>query len=77
MAFTDVFNGGKITVKAIDVADDGSRLAAVGNFRNVNGHQRTQMAVFDTSTPTATLAPGPQTCSTTSARASSTPTCVT
>ncbi len=36
-AFTDVFNGGSLTVKAIDVADDGSRLAAVGNFRTVNG----------------------------------------
>ena len=56
-AFTDVFNGGTLTVKAIDIADDGSRLAAVGNFRTVNGHQRTQMAVFDTSTSPATLAP--------------------
>ncbi len=55
--FSDVFNGGIITVKAIDVADDGSRLAAIGNFRTVNGQQRLQMAVFDTSTSPATLAP--------------------
>lgn len=55
--FTDVFNGGSVNVKALDVADDGSRLAVVGNFRRVNGEQRTQMAVFDTSGADATLAP--------------------
>ena len=77
-AFTDVFNGGKITVKAIDVADDGSRLAAVGNFRTVNGQQRhADGGLRHQHQPPRRSRPGPRTSTTTRAPRCSTPTCAT
>ena len=53
----DVFNGGSTTVKALDVSADGSRMVAIGNFRTVDGQQRTQIAMWDTSVSPAKLTP--------------------
>ncbi|MCZ3388009.1 MAG: PKD domain-containing protein [Actinomycetia bacterium] len=42
-------------VKTFDVSPDGSRLVAIGNFAQVDGKDRVQLAMWDTSGPTATL----------------------
>jgi len=55
--FSDVFNGGTLSVRALDVSTDGSRLVAVGNFRTVDGQSRPQIAMFDTAATPATLDP--------------------
>ncbi|HEX5017553.1 MAG TPA: PKD domain-containing protein [Actinomycetes bacterium] len=43
------------SVKAFDITRSGKRLVAIGNFNQVDGQQRVQMAMWDTSTPVATL----------------------
>lgn len=60
--FTGVYDaanngGGATNIKRFDVSANGARLAAVGNFNNVGGQPRSQLAVLDTSGTTATLAP--------------------
>ena len=62
VAFTGVYDpnnagGGSTNIVRFDVTDDGSRLAAIGNFANVGGQPHSQIAVLDTSGDTATLAP--------------------
>ncbi len=49
--------GGSTQIKRFDVSADGSRLIAVGNFATVGGLARVQVAMLDTSGPTATVAP--------------------
>lgn len=46
---------GTTTVKSLDVSPNGSRLVAIGNFTTVDGANRTQMAMWDTSGATAVL----------------------
>lgn len=46
---------GAMSVKKIDVTPDGDRLIAIGNFGEVDGQSRPQLAVFDTSGPVASL----------------------
>lgn len=55
--FTDVFNSGSPTIKALDVSADGSRVVVIGNFRNVDGQSRLQIAMLDTDVSPATLDP--------------------
>ncbi len=43
------------SVKAFDVSPNGSRLVAIGNFAEVDGQERVQLAMWDTSGQTATL----------------------
>jgi hypothetical protein len=54
--FADTWNGGSLTIKHFDISDDGSKLVAVGNFRNVNGQSRPQIVMVNTSGTNATLA---------------------
>jgi hypothetical protein len=49
--------GGDPNIKALDVTTDASRLVAIGNFSNVGGATRSQVAVLDTSGAAATVAP--------------------
>jgi hypothetical protein len=49
-AFTGVYDpavGGATTIKRFDVSEDGTKLAAVGNFSTVDGQTRNQVAVLD------------------------------
>ena len=46
---------GSMSISKIDVTPDGNRLIAIGNFGEVNGQSRPQLAVFDTSGPVASL----------------------
>ena len=60
--FTGVYDtanngGGSTNVRRFDISPDGTRLAAIGNFDTVGGQPRAQLAVLDTSTSTARLAP--------------------
>jgi hypothetical protein len=48
--FTTPQNGGGLTVKKIDVAPNGSRLVAIGNFSQVAGQSRNQIAIVDLTT---------------------------
>lgn len=54
--FTNTFNGGTVSAKALDVSEDGDHLVTVGNFRTVDGQSRVQIAMFNTSVSPATLA---------------------
>ncbi|WP_162259877.1 PKD domain-containing protein [Nocardioides sp. Soil777] len=59
--FTGVYDpanggGGGTVIKRFDVSADGSRLVAVGNFATVGGQPRVQIAMLDTSGPSATVA---------------------
>lgn len=57
--FTGVYDtalGGTTNVKRFDVASDGSRLTAIGNFSTVGGQPRSQIAVLDTSGAAAVVA---------------------
>ncbi len=54
-SFSSTFNGGSVTVKAIDVSPDGSRLVAIGNFRTVDGQSRVQIVVFNTAVSPAVV----------------------
>ena len=54
--FSGIHNGGTTLVYSFDIAPDGSRLVAIGNFDQVNGVKRHQFAVFDLTTNPATLA---------------------
>jgi hypothetical protein len=56
LPFTGVNNGGGTTILKFEVSPDGSRLVAVGNFAAVGGQPRSQIAMLDTSGPTATVA---------------------
>lgn len=49
--------GGGTVIKRFDVSPDGTRLVAVGNFATAGGLPRVQIAMLDTSGPTATVAP--------------------
>lgn len=53
--FTDTWNGGSLSLKHLDISDDGRTLVAVGNWRNVNGESRPQIVMLDLSGPTAVL----------------------
>lgn len=55
LTFSDTWNGGSISVRHMDVSDDGSKLVAVGNWRNVNGQSRPQIAMLDLTGAAATL----------------------
>ncbi|CAM3585114.1 malectin domain-containing carbohydrate-binding protein [Nocardioides zeicaulis] len=48
--------GGTTNITRFDVSPDGSRLAAIGNFATVGGLPRVQVALLDTSGPTASVA---------------------
>jgi Malectin domain len=48
--------GGDPNIKALDVTPDGSKLVAIGNFSNVGGLTRSQLAVLDVGGATATVA---------------------
>jgi hypothetical protein len=59
--FTGVYDpandgAGSTSIRRFDVTADGSRLAAVGNFAQVGGQPRVQIAVLDTSGATARVA---------------------
>ena len=45
--FTDTFNGGTVGIRGMDVSPNGQQMAVVGNFRNVSGQSRPQVARFD------------------------------
>ncbi len=47
LTFADTWNGGSIAVKHFDISDNGQTLVAVGNWRNVNGQSRPQIAKID------------------------------
>ncbi|MFL6287497.1 MAG: PKD domain-containing protein, partial [Actinomycetes bacterium] len=54
--FTGTAQGfGVSAVRKIDVTPTGDRLVAIGNFNNVGGSSRVQVAMLNTSGPTATL----------------------
>jgi hypothetical protein len=55
LTFTDTWNGGTVGLSKFAMTPDGSRLVAVGNFRNVNGQSRPQIAMVDTSGSNAQL----------------------
>jgi hypothetical protein len=55
VSFTGTNNGGVTTVSKFAVSPNGSRLVAIGNFAAVDGQPRGQIAMLDTSGPTATL----------------------
>lgn len=48
---------GTMNADKMDVTPDGNRLVLIGNFSKINGESRPQIAMFDTSGPTAQLAP--------------------
>ena len=50
-----LFGSGSPSVKAFDVTPDGSQLVAIGNFNEVDGQTRSQLAVWNTGGATATL----------------------
>jgi hypothetical protein len=50
-----VNGGGATNIARFDVSPDGTRLAAIGNFSTAGGLARAQIAVLDTSGPTATV----------------------
>jgi hypothetical protein len=56
LPFTGVNNAGTTNVSKFEVTPDGSRLIAIGNFASVAGQPRSQIAMLDTSGPTATVA---------------------
>ncbi|CAN5285718.1 hypothetical protein BH20ACT24_BH20ACT24_16650 [soil metagenome] len=56
LPFTVHHNGGTLRVEKFDVTPDSSRLVAIGNFRNVAGLDRGQIAVIDLTTTPATVA---------------------
>jgi Domain of unknown function (DUF5122) beta-propeller len=47
LPFTGPQNGGGLIVRKIDVSPDGSRLVAIGNFSQVAGQPRNQIAIVD------------------------------
>lgn len=46
-AFANTFNGGEVGIRAMDVSPNGQQMMIVGNFRNVSGQSRVQVARFD------------------------------
>jgi hypothetical protein len=50
-----VNSGGSTSVSELDVTSAGDKLVAVGNFSNVQGEPRSQIAIWDTGGTTATL----------------------
>lgn len=55
--FSETWSGGALGIRHFDISDDGSRMVAVGNWRNVNGQSRPQIMMADLSGATATLSP--------------------
>jgi len=55
-AFAGARNGGSLQVIKIDVTADGRRLMGIGNFSTVDGADRPQIVLLDTSGPTSVLA---------------------
>ncbi|MEX0754171.1 MAG: malectin domain-containing carbohydrate-binding protein [Actinomycetota bacterium] len=53
---TGEFNGGSTNVRELDVSPDGSRLVIIGNFRQVAGLTRVQIAQIDLQTTPASVA---------------------
>lgn len=53
--FTGVNSGGATTVSKFEVAPDGSKLVAIGNFATVAGQPRSQIAMLDLSGASAAL----------------------
>lgn len=47
LTFSGTWNGGSIAIKHFDISDNGQTLVAIGNFRNVNGQSRPQIAKID------------------------------
>jgi hypothetical protein len=45
--FANTWNGGDLGIRGMDVTPDGTKLAVIGNFRNVDGQSRVQAAMFD------------------------------
>ncbi len=56
LPFAGVNNGGGTSVNKFDLTPDGTRLVAIGNFATLDGQPRHQVAMIDTSGPTATVA---------------------
>lgn len=52
---TLISGDGVPSVKAFDITPNGNRLVAIGNFNNVDGNSRVQLAMWNTSGATATL----------------------
>ena len=57
VGFTTPQNGGGLTVRKIDVAPDGSRLVGIGNFSQVGGQPRNQIAIINLTTNPPSLSP--------------------
>ncbi|HVQ86813.1 MAG TPA: PKD domain-containing protein [Actinomycetes bacterium] len=55
-SYAGINNGGITTVRKIDVTPTGDRMITIGNFTTVGGIARNQVAMLDTSGPTATVA---------------------
>ena len=55
LTFAGTWNGGMLAIKHFDIADGGSPLVAVGNFRTVNGASRPQIMMADLTGGAATL----------------------
>jgi hypothetical protein len=48
--FSDTFDGGELGIRGMDVTPDGSQMVVIGNFRNVDGQSRVQVARFNLTT---------------------------
>lgn len=55
LTFTGTFNGGTRGVADMTLRPDGSKLVVIGNWTEVEGQSRPQIAMIDLTTPTATL----------------------
>jgi hypothetical protein len=55
LTFSGTWNGGVIGVEEMTIQPDGTDLVVIGNFRNVQGQSRPQIAMIDLTGPVATL----------------------
>lgn len=55
LRFSDTWNGGVVGIDEFTMTPDGSKLVAIGNFRNVEAQPRAQIVMVDTSGATAAL----------------------
>ncbi|HEX2175483.1 MAG TPA: hypothetical protein VHG70_06205 [Nocardioidaceae bacterium] len=49
LTFSDAWNGGALRIASSALSPAGDRMVVIGNFRNVNGQSRPQIALLDTS----------------------------